>query len=438
MTTLPIRLAAAGIFLLLFFAGPFIRFYTDWLWFVELGYQQVYLTILRGQGSLFVATFAAAFLFLSLNLRVALSGMRDIRPVFRTREGIELTLPGRRQMRTIVLAGALLLSIVVALYAAARWEVWLLWRHAMPFGQVDPILGRDIGFFVFSLPFLQFVRGLAQAIIVLAALGSGAVYLLTGSLTSGFPTSLSMTVAARRHLSLLAAAFLLLLAFGAWLQRAEYLVEPSLYIFGASYTDVQARMPLALALTGACVVGALLAVMHALTPRNWPIPVAAGLYILVAVGGEVYSSVLQRFIVTPNELTYESPFIQYNIDATRRAFGLDAVDERQISGDAELTSEDIRRNATTLENVRLWDHQPLLDTFGQLQVIRTYYDFESVDNDRYMLEGGLRQVMLSARELNSAALPNRTWINERLTQMVAEEIYQAGFDSIRRHLKEAA
>jgi uncharacterized membrane protein (UPF0182 family) len=285
----------------------------------------------------------------------------------------------------------------------------------VPFEQADPILGWDVGFYVFSLPFLNFVRGLAQGLVVLAALATAGVYLVTGNLTSGFPATLSMSAPARRHLSLLAAGFLLLLAFGAWLARAEYLVQPSTHIHGASYADVHARMPMALALVAAALVGAVLAVVHALTPRRWPLPAAAALYVVIATGSEVYSTVLQRLVVAPNEQVVETPFIQHNIDATRRAFGLDAIEERQISGDAQLTRDDIARNAATLENVRLWDHGPLLDTFGQLQVIRTYYDFESVDNDRYVIDGTLRQVMLSARELNSASLPNRTWINERLT-----------------------
>ena len=129
----------------------------------------------------------------------------------------------------------------------------------------------------------------------------------------------------------------------------------------------------------------------------------------------VYSTLVQRFIVTPNEQTRESEFIQHNIDATRRAFALDQVETRELSGDALLTRQDIERNAATIQNVRLWDHQPLLDTFGQLQEIRTYYDFVGVDNDRYQVNRAPRQVMLSPRELNSSSLPNRTWVNERLT-----------------------
>jgi uncharacterized membrane protein (UPF0182 family) len=193
------------------------------------------------------------------------------------------------------------------------------------------------------------------------------------------------------------------------------MVQPSSATFGANYVDVHARMPLSLVLVAVCLVGAGLAAYQAVTPRRWPLPVAAVLYLLVSIGGEVYSTALQRFVVTPNEQVRETPYIVHNIAGTRRAFALDNVERMELAGDAQLTREDLNRHASTLENVRLWDHAPLLDTFGSLQVIRTYYDFESVDNDRYMINGALRQVMLSARELNSSALQNPTWINERLT-----------------------
>jgi len=412
----PVRLLVLAVFALLFFAGPsLVRFYTDWLWFGEVGYQQVFLTMLRAQGTLFTIAFAIAAVWLTANLRIALATVGDLRPVFMTREGIEVPLPGRQQLRMIASGLAAILAAVIALYASSQWETWLTWRNAVPFGQADPVLGRDAGFYVFSLPFFQFVRGLAQGLVLLAAVGAGALYFASGSLTSRFGSMPWMTPGARRHLSLLAAVFLLLLAFGAWLSQAEQLVQPSGVIYGPGYSDVNGRMPAALILSAVCVVGAVLALLQAFTPRNWPIPLAVALYMVAAIGGQVYSTLLQRFVVTPNEQSRESPFIQHNIDATRRAFGLDRVEARDLSGDALLTRDDVTRNATTIENVRLWDHQPLLDTFGQLQVIRTYYDFVSVDNDRYRIDGSLRQIMLSPRELNTASLPNRTWVNDRLT-----------------------
>ena len=261
--------------------------------------------------------------------------------------------------------------------------------------------------------------------VVLAALTSGAIYLVSGHLTSGFPARLSMSPVARRHLVVLAAAFFLLLAWGAWLTRAGYLVEPSGMIFGASYADVYGRMPASLLLMAVAVVGAALAAWHAFGEKNWPIPLAIGLYIVVSIGGEVYSSVLQRFVVTPNEQVRETPFIEHNIAATRRAFGLENVEERPLSGDALLTRNDITNNAATLENVRLWDHQPLLETFGQIQEIRTYYDFVSVDNDRYVINGKLRQVMLSGAraELCEPAEPH---LGERATDVHARLRPDAG------------
>ena len=154
--------------------------------------------------------------------------------------------------------------------------------------------------------------------------------------------------------------------------------------------------------------GAILALVQAFTERRWPIPLAIGLYLLVSIGGGVYASLLQRIVVSPNEQARETPYIQHNIEATRTAFALAGIEERPISGEARLTRADIDRNTATLQNVRLWDHGPLLDTFSQLQEIRTYYDFVAIDNDRYTIDGSLRQVMLSGREINTTSLPNRS------------------------------
>ena len=378
------RFIVLGLALLLFFAGPsLVVFATDWLWFGELGYQQVFLTMLRAQGTLFALAFAVAAVWFAVNLRLALASLGDARPIFTMRDGIEVALPGRQQLRSIASLVAIVVAVLVGLFASSQWETWLSWRYAVPFGQADPILGRDAGFYVFSMPFFEFLRGIAQTLVILAAIACGAIYLISGSLTSRFGSMPWMTPAARRHLSGLVTVFFLLLAFGAWLSQAERLVRESGVIYGPGYADVNGRMPAALLLAAVSVMGAALAIAQATTRRNWPIPVAIVLYLLVAVGGEVYSTLLQRFVVTPNEQTRETPYIQHNIDATRRAFALDRVEARDLTGDALLTRQNITQNAATIENVRLWDHQPLLDTFGQLQEIRTYYDFASVDNDRY-------------------------------------------------------
>jgi hypothetical protein len=161
-------------------------------------------------------------------------------------------------------------------------------------------------------------------------------------------------------------------------------------------------------------LGAGLSVWHGFGRRIWPIVFAVGLYIVVSLTGGIYAGIVQSFSVNPNELAREQPFIARNIDATRRAYALDRVEERELSGDAELKAQDIANNVGTIENVRLWDHQPLLQTFASIQEIRTYYTFISVDNDRYMIDGKSRQVMLSARELNTENMQTRSWQNEHL------------------------
>jgi uncharacterized membrane protein (UPF0182 family) len=415
MTKRTIRFSILIAALVVFLAAPsFIRFYTDWLWFGELGYQFVLATMLRSQGSLFTIVFVAMLVWLSANLRLAVASLTDARPTYTTREGFHVSLPGRRQFSTIANGVATLIALLAGLYAAGEWNVWMAWRNAVPFGQADPLLGRDVSFYVFTLPFLEFVRSLLQLAIITAAVTCGAVYFLSGSLVSAFPATMTLGPAARRHLSLLAAAFLLVLAFAAWLRHAEYLI-PAPGTGGAMYTDVHARMPIALLLIAVSAVGAGLALLQAFSDKRWPIPAAIALYLVVSVGGGIYSSLLQRIVVKPNEQVRELPYIQNNIAATRKAFALDGVEERQISGEGRLTRADIDRNTATLQNVRLWDHQPLLDTFSQLQEIRTYYDFVEIDNDRYTINGTTRQVLLSGREINSAALPNRTWMNEHLT-----------------------
>ncbi len=200
----PVRLLLFAVLALVFFAGPSVfRLYTDWLWFGEVGYQQVFLTILGAQATLFVITFVIAVAWLAANLRMALATVGDLRPVFTTREGIEVPLPGRQQLGMIASAVAAVLAGVIALFASSQWETWLAWRNAVPFGQADPILGRDAAFYVFSLPFFQFVRGLAQGLVLLAALGAGALYFVSGSLTASFGAMPWMTPGARRHLSAL-------------------------------------------------------------------------------------------------------------------------------------------------------------------------------------------------------------------------------------------
>jgi len=401
--------AAAAFFLLP--AG--VDFLVDWLWFGELGYRQVYSTEISVRALTGAVTFVITVAWLAFHVRRALAAISPAPITFTTREGFTVALPTRDQVRPLVMVLAAVAAFLLASFVSTQWMTLLSWWHQVPFGTSDPVLGYDAGFYVFTLPALELLRGVLLALVMLAAIGAAGLYFVAGQIALT-PFGLRVEDRARTHLTWLAAGFFLVLALGAWLSRVHEIVMPSGIIQGASYADAHARMPAALALVAAALVAAGLAAAAALTGRVRLLIAAAGIYAVTMVVGQGYASLLQRFAVTPNEQVRETPFMEYNIAATRTAFGLDQVEERELRGEATLTRANIEANRATLENVPLWDHQPLLETFGQIQEIRTYYDFVAVDNDRYQINGQNRQVMLSVRELNPASLPNRTWINERL------------------------
>jgi len=387
-------------------------FYTDWLWFKELGYEQIFVKSLSAQALVTTATGAVVFALLAGNLLLALRAMRPRPFLIATAQGPQTIMMDPATIRPLALGAVGLISLFIAINAGGNWETWLYFLNATPFGKTDPILGRDIGFYVFTLPLLEMLQGTLYFVVFLMAVVALAAYVLGEE--AGLDTRRGVFVSRRatRHLGGLAALMLLVLGFGAWLQIPQLLTTHSGLVAGATYADVHARMPALWALVGAAV----LAIWQALRGgRLWPIAAAAALYVLVSIGGSLYAGVIQRFIVGPNEQVKETPFIIHNIQATRAAFGLDGVTERPLSGESHLTRADLERNAATISNVPLWNDRPLLDTFSQIQEIRTYYDFTAVDNDRYTINGQYRQIMLSARELNSRSLPSRTWINEHLT-----------------------
>jgi uncharacterized membrane protein (UPF0182 family) len=408
--------AVLAIFGLLFFLLPSVAtVYTDWLWFLEVGHEQVFLRTLNTRIAIGAAAFVVVFGVLLLNIQIAQSGLRPLSFTVYGPQGPRTIAIDMRRLRPLFYLGAAAVAFFVALYASGRWDIWLMSRSAESFGKVDPILGHDISFYLFQLPFLHFLHSLAFITVVLAGIASGVVYYVSQGVMVDPQNGVTIGDKARRHLSILGAVFLLLLAFRAWLGIPASLTTQSGIVHGASFVDVYARIPVQWILVVVSLIGAALIVYQSMVHRRWPFLLAAGLYVGVAMLGNLYAFALQRLYVSPNEQVREMPFIAHSIEATRSAFALDQVEERGISGDATLTPADIARNAATLENVPLWNDAPLLDTFGQIQEIRTYYDFHSVDNDRYLIDGKYRQIMLSARELNSEALPSGTWINQRLT-----------------------
>jgi uncharacterized membrane protein (UPF0182 family) len=398
----------------LFLLPSVAGFYTDWLWFREVGYEQVFSRRISTSFGVGTVVFLAAFIALWANITFALTALTQPYVMFGSTAQGQPVLFNRGQVRRVATMVASLAALVLALPASTNWLEFLQFTRAVSFGQQDPIFGRDISFYVFRLPVYDLARSLLLALVVLSLGASAGIYVLAGAAGLGSRGMSASYSRARRHLSLLTAVLFLTMAAGTWISLAQILVTPANIIQGASYVDVHARMPLMRISMVVLVLGAALAVVHAFSRRRWPLLVAIVSYLVVWIGGGIYAAAVQRIWVAPNEQVRELPYIEYNIAATRRAFALDGVEERELSGDATLTREDIAANAVTLENVRLWDHRPLLDTFGQIQEIRSYYDFVSVDNDRYTINGQYRQIMLSARELNTDTLQNRSWVNERL------------------------
>ena len=411
---MPARLIFVLIALLLLIVLPaFAQIYTEWLWFGEVGYQSVFLKSLTTRGLVGVGVFAIAFAVLFLNLRLAVRGPDRSYTVFPGGGDIQPIVVEQRHLGWLAGGVSALTALFIGGIASSQWLVALKFLNATPFGAVDPVFERDASFYIFTLPFLDVVRYLILAIFVLSLIGSAAAYIMTGQLALT-PEGLQVKPRPRRHLAAIVAALFLLLAAGAYLDMPRTLTTPAGIITGASYVDVVARIPILYGLVVVSLVGAAATAYAVLSATTWPVLAAVGVYLVVWIGGGGVSVLLQQLVVTPDEQQREAPYIARNIEATRRAFDLDAVDERQVSGDATLTLDDIVNNAETINNVRLWDHEPLLDTFGQIQEIRTYYQFASVDNDRYVVDGEYRQTMLSSRELNSESLPNRSWVNERL------------------------
>ncbi|MCL4864502.1 MAG: UPF0182 family protein, partial [Gemmatimonadales bacterium] len=321
------------------------------------------------------------------------------------------------ELRKRTLPIAMILGLLSGLAVTPLWTTVLQAMHATPFGVADPAFGRDVGWYVFTLPaltvFVDYLAGITLLTLVLV----GVIYLLRGDIIPA-PRAIRVEPTAGMHLAILLATSFLLTAIRLWLVDIPALLYSTTGpLVGASYSDMHSTLP-ALKTTAILAVLAaglvLLGGIRRQLPRYGVLAIA-GYFAAVLLGRGLFPSFMQKFVVAPTELTRETPYLVHHIAATRQAWGIDSVDTRELDGEANLTLADIQANAPTIENVRLWDRAPLLQTFGQLQEIRTYYDFVSVDDDRYMIDGKYRQVLLSPRELNVGSLPTRTFINEHLT-----------------------
>ncbi len=405
-----------GVFLVTLTALPaVIRLTTDWYWFVAIEFQTVFVKALWTKTLLGVGVGLFAFGFFYANLRFAQRGMVPDPVVVKINVKVP-TVDVTRLLRRVALPVSAFLAVLFGISSSSAWLVWLRFVHRTPFGVSDPVFSKDVGYYFFSLPAIQAVVLVVLSLTIVTLFMVTPLYLVRGDiLLRG--RRLTVEPSAGHHLAgLVAIVFLATAANVMWVRIPALLFSTTGTVMGATYADLTARLPVLRVSGAVAIIGAGLVLWGA---RSHRLPVflslAVALYLIAGVLGGLYPAAIQQFVVAPNELVKEMPFMQRHIDATRAAWGLDDVDIRAIRGDAQLGLSDIRANSGTIKNIRLWDREPLLQTFGQLQEIRTYYDFVSVDDDRYIIDGEIRQVLLSPRELNSASLPTRNFINERLT-----------------------
>ena len=403
-----------AIVLVVLFFGTAVHLLTEWWWFQAIDFATVFQTRLTWQVALWIGAFGLYGGVLGVNYAIA-SRVTRLHPyVLLNRLDLHAYIP---YVPSLLLTLILVLSLNGASIGAVSWDTILQFINGTPFQLTDPIYQRDVGFYVFQLPFYEQIHRWLLGLLIWSFLVALVLYVIKGAIEPDRGWKYALRGGSKIHLSLLLVAIALFFAAGFWLQRYELLYSSEGVVFGAGYTDVHAQeqaywlMSIATVVLAALVVGTLWRV-------DLVVPIyGVGIYFiaLILLTG-VYPSFQQQFIVEPNELAKESPYIEHNLDFTRRAYGLQNVERQSYPAETQLSRAILDQNASTVRNIRLWDYRPLLSTYRQLQEIRPYYRFKDVDIDRYTLDGDYRQVMLAARELDYSRVSAQaqTWVNQRL------------------------
>jgi uncharacterized membrane protein (UPF0182 family) len=421
-----LSILAVGLIILLFTLRSIATFWTDYLWFDSLDLTGVWSTLVFTKVWLVVAAtvFAAVLIWLNLWLAGRLSPTTPAPPGSPDEELLERWQQWVRPRQNLVRIGAALgLGLLLGLGASLWWQDFLLFRFGGDFGVVDPIFENDVGLYVFRLPFYRALFGWMFQLFIVLALVVAVIHYLNGGIQVQ-QDSRRVSPGVKVHLSVILALLALLKAVGYWLDTWDLLYSERGQVTGASYTDVNAQLPALRLLILISIVAAVILLVN-LWFRGWTLPlVAVGLWLFtsIVVGG-LYPAFIQRFRVVPEEVNREVEFVQHNIEFTRYAFGLDSVEVRDFAASSELESSDLAENQATIDNIRLWDPSVLRTTYRELQEIRTFYGIEDVDVDRYLIDGELTQVMVSARELDPNNIPGGGWVNEKL-------IYTHGFGAV--------
>lgn len=402
------------VLLLIFSARGLSSFYVNLLWFDSVDRSEVYWGVLRSKFELAAIFSVGAFLFLWVNLMLAdrvapltLPNTPEDQAIIRIREA---TVKSRGKLRIAVAA---LIALMLGLPASSQWQEWLMFRHRQAFSVGDPQFKANVGFYVFRLPFAQFVVAWAFGALVLATIVITAFHFINGSIRPQDRVQ-RVTPQAKVHLSVLVAGGTLLRAASYWLSKYDLTSSERGVVRGALYTDVNAQIPaLNLMILVSLAVTALL--MWNIRQRGWRLPVLGmGLWVVVAiVVGTVYPAVVQRFVVQPNVSTRELPYIQRNIVATKVAMGLSNV-ERITTTIENVSAAEVTANDAALRDVRQLDPVQMRDRFALDQGLTSFYTVNDLDVDRYAVDGRVQQVLVAARELSPSGIPNRTWVSRHL------------------------
>jgi uncharacterized protein len=398
-----------------------LSYYVDALWFGSLGYADVFRKMLGLQWVIFAAIAAATFLILyGTFLALKRAHLRDL-PISRTIifGGQPVNLPVEPVLRIAAIGASLVVALVTGSGMMADWPTlaryWFAPRTAG--GVLDPIFGKPLNFYLFTLPAWEMLTDWLITLAVICLVAAVFFLLITGGTRALKGQRRSYAPLPWRGVSIALAFLLLVIAMRTYISRFEQLLDDHTIFSGATYTDAHVTLTGLLIVCVALLVGAVIAAAGAISmPRGrWLVaaiaPAVLCYLVLQGIGWYVNS-----FVVKPNELVRERPYIGYNIAFTRQAYGLNRVSQREFSAETTVEAADAANNQATLQNIRLWDWRALQDTLRQIQEIRTYYDFPDIDIDRYQIDGTIRQVMLATRELSVDKLPesSRNWINEKL------------------------
>ena len=400
-------------------------FYADLLWFRSVGFVDVWQTSLFTKIYLFIGFGLATAAIISLNIYLAFRKRPIYVPVTVEADNLERYRAQLEPIRRLASIGIFLVIFYFAGTAGTRfWQQWLLFRNSTDFGQVDPQFGLDISFFAFKLPMYQALIGWGISTIVLAIIAAAAVHYIYGGIRTQVKEERT-TVAARVQLSILLGLLVLLKAVAYWFDRYALTLKEGRLITGLTYSDVNALLPAKSILAAIAVICSLLFFANIIR-KSWLLPTAGVALMVIAsvlIAG-VYPAAIQQFQVKPSESTKEAPFIQRNIDATRDAYGLSKVEVTDYQATVTTSAGQLANDAATIANIRLMDPNVLSATFRQLQQIKPYYAFaDSLDIDRYKIDGKERDVVVAVRELNIDGNPSRNWINDHL-------VYTHGFGMV--------